>query len=95
MRLGYLMLPPVLVPVYQQATRLADRHAPVLEPRVLVALIDDRAYERRMRRQNERHRAALVAAARRVGLGLNPLSPLYARRALTRVRRVLYWAVPA
>uniref|UniRef100_UPI00339D761D MocR-like pyridoxine biosynthesis transcription factor PdxR n=1 Tax=Cupriavidus necator TaxID=106590 RepID=UPI00339D761D len=63
MRLGYLVLPPELVPVFRQAKRLADRHAPVLEQRVLASLIDSGAYERhvrRMRRENERRRAALL-----------------------------------
>lgn len=63
LRLGYLVLPPELVPVFRQAKRLADRHAPVLEQRVLAALIESGAYERhvrRMRRENERRRAALL-----------------------------------
>ncbi|UDM53537.1 PLP-dependent aminotransferase family protein [Cupriavidus sp. MP-37] len=120
LRLGYLVLPPELVPVFRQAKRLADRHAPVLEQRVLAALIDSGAYERhvrRMRREHERRRAALldgiarhlpgdaevsgtaaglhvvlwlpslrpqdepalVAAARRHGVGVYPVSALYAR----------------
>ncbi|AMR81560.1 PLP-dependent aminotransferase family protein [Cupriavidus nantongensis] len=120
LRLGYLVLPPELVPVFRQAKRLADRHAPVLEQRVLAALIDSGAYERhvrRMRRENERRRAALldgiahhlpadaevsgtaaglhvvlwlpslrprdepalVAAARGAGVGVYPVSALYAR----------------
>jgi GntR family transcriptional regulator/MocR family aminotransferase len=63
LRLGYLVLPPALVSVFQQAKRLADRHAPVLEQRVLASLIDSGIYERhvrRMRRENERRRAALL-----------------------------------
>ncbi|WP_427306937.1 PLP-dependent aminotransferase family protein [Cupriavidus sp. H39] len=120
LRLGYLVLPPELVPVFRQAKRLADRHAPVLEQRVLAALIDSGAYERhvrRMRREHERRRAALldgiarhlpgdaevsgtaaglhvvlwlpslrpqdepalVAAARLHGVGVYPVSALYAR----------------
>jgi GntR family transcriptional regulator/MocR family aminotransferase len=65
LRLGYLVLPPELVPVFQQAKRLTDRHAPVLEQRVLASLIDGGTYERhvrRMRRENERRRAALLGA---------------------------------
>jgi GntR family transcriptional regulator/MocR family aminotransferase len=68
LRLGYLVLPPELVPVFQQAKRLTDRHAPVLEQRVLARLIDSGAYERhvrRMRRENERRRAALLDAIAR------------------------------
>ena len=123
MRLGYLVLPPELVPVFRQAKRLADRHAPVLEQRVLAALIDSGAYERhvrRARRDNERRRAALLqaialhlppgataagtaaglhvvlwlpwlrprdeaalaAAARAQGVGVYPVSPLFARPSL-------------
>lgn len=68
LRLGYLVLPPELVPVFRQAKRLADRHAPVLEQRVLASLIDSGAYERhvrRMRRENERRRTALLDAIAR------------------------------
>ena len=113
------MLPPELVPVFRQAKRLSDRHAPVLEQRALATLIDSGAYERhvrRVRRENERRRSALldaiaqhlptaarvvgtaaglhvvlwlpmvrqqeeaavVAAARGVGVGVYPVSPLYA-----------------
>jgi GntR family transcriptional regulator/MocR family aminotransferase len=120
LRLGYLVLPAELVPVFRQAKRLVDRHAPVLEQRVLASLIDSGAYERhvrRIRRENERRRAALldaigrylpgnarvggtaaglhvvlwlpflqaqteatlVAAARDKGVGVYPVSPLFAR----------------
>lgn len=68
LRLGYLVLPPELVPVFRQAKRLTDRHAPVLEQRVLASLIDGGTYERhvrRMRRENERRRAALLDAITR------------------------------
>ena len=119
LRLGYLVLPPELVPVFRQAKRLTDRHAPVLEQRALAHLIDNGAYERhvrRVRRENERRRAALldailqhlpadtqvagtaaglhvvvwlpsvrqqdepalVAAARERGVGVYPVSPLFA-----------------
>ena len=63
LRLGYLVLPPALVALFRQAKRLADRHAPVIEQRVLAALIEDGTYERhvrRMRRDYERRRAALL-----------------------------------
>lgn len=68
LRLGYLVLPPELVPVFRQAKRLADRHAPVLEQRALALLIDSGAYERhvrRMRRENDRRRTALLDAITR------------------------------
>lgn len=118
LRLGYMVLPQALVPVFRQAKRLADRHAPLLEQQVLASLIDSGAYERhvrRMRRENERRRAALlqaltqylpkgvridgtaaglhvvlwlpclsaqqeptlVAAARREGVGVYPVGPLF------------------
>ncbi|HVR48742.1 MAG TPA: PLP-dependent aminotransferase family protein [Pseudorhodoferax sp.] len=122
MRLGYLVLPAALVPVFRQAKRLADRHAPLLEQRVLATLIGNGAYERhvrRIRRENERRRTALldavarhlpadvqvagtaaglhvvlwlpalrahdeprlVAAAHAAGLGIYPVSPLFAGHA--------------
>ncbi len=68
MRLGYLVLPASLVGAFRQAKRLTDRHAPVLEQRVLASLIDSGAYERhvrRIRRENERRRAALLDAIAR------------------------------
>ena len=119
LRLGYLVLPAALVPVFRQARRLADRHAPVIEQRVLASLMDSGAYERhirRLRRAHERRRmvlleaiarylpasaqvagtaaglhvvlwlpsvpqqgeAQLVAAARAAGVGVYPVSPLFA-----------------
>ena len=68
LRLGYVVLPHALVPAFRQAKRLTDRHAPVLEQRALAALIDSGAYERhvrRIRRENERRRAALLEAVAR------------------------------
>ncbi|MDA7415902.1 PLP-dependent aminotransferase family protein [Xenophilus arseniciresistens] len=68
LRLGYLVLPQCLVAAFRQAKRLTDRHAPVLEQRALATLIDSGAYERhvrRVRRENERRRAALLEAVAR------------------------------
>lgn len=68
LRLGYLVLPPALVPVFRQAKRLADRHAPVAEQRALAHLIDTGAYERhvrRTRREHEHRRGALLEAVAR------------------------------
>ena len=68
LRLGYMVLPPALVPVFRQAKRLADRHAPVAEQRALANLIDSGAYERhvrRTRREHERRRTALLEAVAR------------------------------
>jgi len=68
MRLGYLVLPHALVAACRQAKRLTDRHAPLLEQRALASLIDSGVYERhvrRIRRENERRRAALLEAITR------------------------------
>jgi GntR family transcriptional regulator/MocR family aminotransferase len=68
LRLGYLVLPAELVPAFRQAKRLTDRHAPVWEQRALASLIDSGAYERhvrRVRRENERRRTALLDAIAR------------------------------
>ena len=65
LRLGYLVLPPALVRPFRHAKQLADRHAPVIEQVVVAELIRSGAYERhlrRLRRANERRRAALVEA---------------------------------
>jgi GntR family transcriptional regulator/MocR family aminotransferase len=119
LRLGYLVLPPALVAPLRRAKQLADRHPPMLEQMVLAELIRSGAYERhlrRLRRANERRRAALIAAlaahlgaaariegtdsglhvvlwarevplhaelavvrqARAMGVGIWPVSPLYA-----------------
>ena len=127
LRLGYLVLPPALVPVFRHAKRQTDRHAPVLDQRVLATLIDNGGYERhvrRMRREHEARRAALlmaiaahlpagcevagaaaglhvvlwlhalhnrderrlVEAALAQGVGVYPVSPLYARAANARRR---------
>lgn len=71
LRLGYLVLPADLVSVFRQTKQLADRHAPVLDQRVLASLIDSGVYERhvrRVRRENEQRRAVLLdAVARHLG----------------------------
>lgn len=68
LRLGYLVLPPALVAVFREAKRLTDRHAPVIEQRVLASLMDSGVYERhvrRMRRTHERRRTTLLEAIAR------------------------------
>lgn len=68
LRLAYMVLPESLVALFRKAKRLADRHAPVMEQRVLAALLDSGGYERhvrRMRRENERRRTALLEAIKR------------------------------
>ncbi len=118
LRLGYLVVPAALAPVFATAKRLADRHTPSLEQEALAGLIESGAYERhvrRVRRTNAERRAALLAAlaralpeavtlagteaglhvvawltgipraaedglaarARRAGLGIYPIGPLY------------------
>lgn len=65
LRLGYLVVPPALVPAFRAAKRLADRHTPGLEQEALADLIAGGAYERhvrRARRRNGERRAALLAA---------------------------------
>lgn len=68
LRLGYMVLPNDLVPVFQRSKQLLDRHEAVLEQRVLAKLIESGAYEshvRRISRQNERRRKALLNAVAR------------------------------
>lgn len=68
LRLGYLVLPTELQEPFRKAKRLTDRHAPVLEQRTMAALIESGAYERhvrRMRREYERRREALLGAMAR------------------------------
>lgn len=65
LRLGYLVLARELVGVFRQAKRLTDRHAPRWEHSVLASLIESGVYERhirRLRRENERRRRALLEA---------------------------------
>jgi GntR family transcriptional regulator/MocR family aminotransferase len=119
LRLGYLVVPPVLAPLLATAKRMADRHTPGLEQEALAELIESGAYERhvrRVRRRNGERRAVLLAAlaetlgekvavvgadaglhvvvwlnnvprareevliahADKAGLGIYPVSPLYA-----------------
>ncbi|MBN9469692.1 MAG: PLP-dependent aminotransferase family protein [Bosea sp.] len=70
-RLGYLVLPPTLAPIFTTAKALADRHAPGLEQQALTILLESGAYERhirRSRRRNAERRATLLAAlSRRLG----------------------------
>ena len=64
-RLGYLVLPHRIVLAFRQAKRLTDRHATLLEQRTLASMLDSGTYERhvrRVRREHERRRAALLEA---------------------------------
>jgi GntR family transcriptional regulator / MocR family aminotransferase len=65
LRLGYLIVPHLLQPVFAAAKRTMDRHSPGLEQEALADLIESGAYERhvrRVRRSNGQRRAALLAA---------------------------------
>lgn len=65
LRLGYLVLPRELVQVFREAKRMMDRHSARWEQNVLASLIESGTYERhirRLRRENERRRKALLAA---------------------------------
>ncbi|MFC7478296.1 PLP-dependent aminotransferase family protein [Dankookia sp. GCM10030260] len=122
LRLGYLVVPPVLSEDFAKAKRLTDRHSASLEQEALAELIESGAYERhvrRVRRRNSERRAALLTAlsitlgeavtvvgadaglhvvvwlnrvprtqergliawADAVGLGVYPITPLYASAA--------------
>jgi GntR family transcriptional regulator/MocR family aminotransferase len=63
LRLGYLVLPRELVEVFRKAKRLTDHHSARWEQNVLASLIESGSYERhvrRLRRENERRRRALM-----------------------------------
>ncbi|BCH34481.1 aspartate aminotransferase [Mesorhizobium sp. L-8-10] len=118
LRLGYLVVPARLSPVFAEAKRLTDRHTPLAEQDALAELLASGAYERHVRsirRKNAERRAvllqalaedlgpavtiagagtglhfvawingvaaerepAVIEAARAVGVGLYPVSPLY------------------
>lgn len=65
LRLGYLVLPSELIEVFREAKRLTDRHSARWEQNVLASLIESGTYERhvrRLRRENERRRRALLEA---------------------------------
>lgn len=71
LRLGYLVLPKALAPMFAAAKRLADRHAATRPQRALARLIADGSYARhvrRIRRLQQARQSALVAAlARHLG----------------------------
>ncbi|AOE85213.1 aminotransferase class I/II-fold pyridoxal phosphate-dependent enzyme [Pseudomonas sp. TCU-HL1] len=65
LRLGYLVLPHELVHLFREAKRMTDRHSARWEQNVLASLIESGTYERhvrRLRRENERRRRALLEA---------------------------------
>lgn len=65
LRLGYMVLPQRLVPIFSAAKRLTDRHATTGMQRALAKLLEDGTYDRhvrRIRRHQHARQAALVAA---------------------------------
>jgi len=65
LRLGYLVLPPPLVPLFTAAKWLTDRHTSTLEQAVLTDFIHEGHFEhhlRRSRTRNAARRAALLEA---------------------------------
>ena len=65
LRVGYMVLPPALVPVFRRAKWLSDRQVPGLEQVVLADFIAEGHLERHIRRMRslyDRRRQALVAA---------------------------------
>jgi GntR family transcriptional regulator / MocR family aminotransferase len=64
-RLGFVVLPPALVPAFTACKWLADRHTSVLEQSALAEFLRTGQFERhlrRMRRLHARRREALIAA---------------------------------
>jgi len=67
LRIGYLVLPPGLVPLFGSAKWLSDRHLPLLEQRVLTEFIEEGHLERhirKMRSHYDRRRQVLSQALR-------------------------------
>jgi len=71
LRMGYLVVPEALVDAFRAARALQDRHAPVLEQRVLTAFLQEGHFGRHIRRMRslylERQEALLGAVARELG----------------------------
>ena len=67
-RIGFLSLPPALVPAFAKAKWLADRHAPALEQLALAEFLGSGEFEQHLRRTRTRNggrRQALLAALER------------------------------
>ncbi|HSI48787.1 MAG TPA: PLP-dependent aminotransferase family protein [Ideonella sp.] len=71
LRLGYMVLPPQLVPAFATAKRLADRHANTGLQRALALLLEDGSHDRHVRRirrlQQARQRVLLDTLAAQLG----------------------------
>ena len=67
LRLGYLVLPPPLVSVFERAKWIADRHSPLLEQQVLTDFINGGFLDRHIRRMRalyEQRRKTVISALR-------------------------------
>ncbi len=53
LRIGYLVVPPALVAVFEQAKWLQDRHKPAVEQRALAEFINEGSFERHLRRMRK------------------------------------------
>jgi GntR family transcriptional regulator / MocR family aminotransferase len=65
LRVGYMIVPPVLVDAFASAKRLTDRNTPPQVQRILATLLEDGSYERhlrRIRRLQDARRATLLHA---------------------------------
>jgi len=71
LRLGYLVVPAPLMPVFERARWLADRHSPLLEQAVLRDFIESGHLERHIRRMRnlyaQRRQCLVEALARTLG----------------------------
>ena len=68
LRVGYLIVPPTLVPAFRRAKGLADRNTPMLEQAVLADFLSEGHLERhirRMRRIYGSRREALIESLHR------------------------------
>ncbi|MBX0326142.1 PLP-dependent aminotransferase family protein, partial [Oscillochloris sp. ZM17-4] len=67
LRLGYMVVPPDLVPAFVAARALADRHSPGIEQAIVADFLAEGHFARHLRRTRARYaarQAALVEAAR-------------------------------
>lgn len=71
LRLGYMVLPQALAPMFAAAKRLSDRHAATGPQRALARLLADGSYDRHVRRmrrlQHARQEALVTALSRHLG----------------------------
>lgn len=78
-RLGYIVLPSRLVPLFQKAKSLVERESPILEQRALANFIDEGHLERHIKRTRAvyalRH-AALIHALTKHFRGIAEISPV-------------------